>query len=93
MPQAQWPVLASYVAFGFSATSFLHRRRNRDREQAEILSIFAGAFMVVGLFSGADVPEIMAVHMPWAVCATMVASVVNFHFGTTAMSVKGKAFG
>lgn len=73
---SEWPVLlASYVVFGFSAASFLHRRRNRDERQGEILAAFAGVCLAAGVFVGADIPEIMGVYMPWAVCATMLASV------------------
>ena len=73
---SQWLALAACLVFGCSAASFLHRRKTRDFNQPYIFAICVSVGAVVGQFSGASADYIMLVYVSWAVCVSMLASVV-----------------
>lgn len=75
--EAQWPILVACLVFGCSAASFLHRRQSRDINQLYIFAVCVPLGAIVGQVMGATAEYIVLVHVSWAVCISMLASVMS----------------
>lgn len=75
--ESQWPILVACLVFGCSAASFLHRRQLRDPSQLYIFAVCVPVGAIIGQFMGATAEYIMLVHVSWAVCISMLASMMS----------------
>ncbi|UZP33778.1 hypothetical protein NXS19_001594 [Fusarium pseudograminearum] len=76
---SQWQVLTACIIYGCSVASFLRRQRFRDQNLPLTVSICVSLGILVGKCTGASLDYIMLVHVSWATCMSMLASVACLH--------------
>ncbi|KAL2271124.1 hypothetical protein VTJ83DRAFT_495 [Remersonia thermophila] len=70
-------VLFACLMFGCCVSSFVHRRRGRDRFQAFVYLVVLGSAALVGYSLTADAHLVLLGCFPWATCAAMVISMAG----------------
>ncbi|KAL2124777.1 hypothetical protein VTJ04DRAFT_1142 [Mycothermus thermophilus] len=70
-------MLFSCLVFGYSVSSFTHRRHRRDPLQPIVYFIVLATVAVVGYGMTADARLVLLGYLPWATCAAMVISMVG----------------
>jgi hypothetical protein len=76
---SQWQVLTACIVYGCSVASFLRRQRFQDQNLPLTVSICVFLGILVGKCTGASLDYIMLVHVSWATCMSMLASVARLH--------------
>ncbi|KAM6538770.1 hypothetical protein FALCPG4_000628 [Fusarium falciforme] len=78
---SQWLALTACLVYGCSIASFLHRRRFLDPYQPFIFAACVSLGAVLGKCTGASADYILLVHVSWATCLAMFASVICLRIG------------